>query len=49
MMIPKTLHARDDIETLLVSKKKEGRGLAGIENSIDISIHEDYIKRAKKD
>ena len=34
----KALHPRDDIGRLYVSRKEEGRGLAGIEDSVDASI-----------
>ena len=38
MTLHNTLHPRDDIDRLYVSRKEEGRGLAGIEESIDASI-----------
>ena len=51
MAMHKALHPRDDIERLYVSRKKEGRGLASIEDYVDASIQglENYMKRAKKD
>ena len=46
----KALHPRNDIDRLYVSRKKEGRGLANIEDSVDTSIRrlEDYIKKQRK-
>ena len=51
MMMHKVLHPRDDIDTLYLSRKEGGRGLARIEDSVHASIQglEDYIKKAKKD
>ena len=45
MTMHKALHPRDDVDGLYVSKKEGGRGLAGIEDSVDASIQrlEDYI------
>ena len=34
----KTLHPRDDVDRLYVSRKEGGRGLASIEDSVDTSI-----------
>ena len=34
----KALHPRDDVDRLYVSRKEGGRGLASIEDSIDVSI-----------
>ena len=47
MTMHKALHPRDDIDTLYVSRKEGGRGLASIEDSIDASIQrlEDYIQK----
>ena len=47
MTMHKALHPRDDVDRLCVSRKKGGRGLASIEDSIDGSIQrlEDYIRR----
>ena len=41
---------RDDIDRLYVSRKEGGRGLAGIEDSVDTSIRwlEDYVKKNKE-
>ena len=38
MTMHKTLHPRDDVDRLYVSRKEEGRGLASIEDSVDASI-----------
>ena len=45
MTMHKVLHPRDDIDWLYVLRKKGGRGLATIEDSVDASIQrlEDYI------
>ena len=45
MTMHKALYPRDDVDGLYVSRKKGGRGLASIEDSIDTSIQlfEDYI------
>ena len=47
----KALHLRDDIDKLYVSRNEEGRGLTGIQESVDASIKrlEDYIKSAVED
>ena len=46
MTMHKTLHPRDDVERLYVSRKEGGRGLLSIENSVDASIRlEDYIEK----
>ena len=47
MTMYKALHHRDDVDRLYVSRKESGRGLAGIEDSVDISIQrlEDYIEK----
>ena len=47
MPIYKTLHPRDDIDGLYVSRKKEGRGLTILKNSVDASIHrlQNYMKK----
>ena len=41
----KALPYRDDVDSLYVSRKEGGRGLASIEDSLDVSIQrlEDYI------
>ena len=38
MTMHKALHPRDDVDRLYVSRKKRGRGLASIEDSVDASI-----------
>ena len=38
MTMHKALHPRDDVERLNISRKKGGRGLASIEDSVDESI-----------
>ena len=47
MIMHKTLHPRDDVDRLYVSKKEGGSGLASIEDSVDILIQqlEDYIEK----
>ena len=47
MTMQKALHPRDDVDRLYVSRKKGGRGLASIENSVDASIQqlENYIQK----
>ena len=43
----KSLHSRDDVDRLYVSRKEGGRGLASIEGSVDTSIQrlEDNIEK----
>ena len=43
----KSLHLRDGIDRLYMSRKEGGRGLASIENSVNASIREleDNIKK----
>ena len=43
----KTLHSRDYIDRLYVSRKEERRRLTNIEDSVDVSIQwlEDYIEK----
>ena len=50
MTMHKTIHPRDDVDRLYVSRKEEGRGLAKIEDSIDGSIQrlEDYIEKHER-
>ena len=50
MTMHKALHPRDDIDRIYVSRKKEGRGLASIEVSVDTSIQrlEDYIEKHER-
>ena len=47
MTMHKALHPRDDVDRLYVPRKEGGRGLASIEDSVDISIQrlEDYIEK----
>ena len=47
MTIHKALNPRDDVDRLYVSRKEGGRGLANIENAVDVSIQrlEDYIEK----
>ena len=50
MTLHKTLHLRDDVDRLYVSRKEEGRVLANIEDSVDASKQrfEDYIEKKTK-
>ena len=50
MTMHEALHPRDDVERLYVSRKEGGRGLAGIEDSVDASIQqlEGYIDKHKR-
>ena len=47
MTMHKTLHPRDDVDSLYVSRREGRRGLASIENSVDASRErlEDYIEK----
>ena len=47
MTIHKALHPRDDIDRQYVPRKERERGLASIEDSVDVSIRrlEDYIEK----
>ena len=47
MTMDRTLHPRDVIDRLYVSRKEEGRGLASIEDNVDASVRrlEDYIEK----
>ena len=49
MIMHKALHPRDDIDRLYVSRKEGGRGLASIEDSVDVSIQrlKEYIQKHK--
>ena len=49
MTMYKAINLRDDIGTLYMPRKEEGRGLASIEDSADTSMQrlEDYIKKSK--
>ena len=50
MTMHKTLHPRDNVDRLYVSRKEGGRGLASIEDTIDASIQrlEDYIEKHER-
>ena len=50
MTMPKALHLRDDVDSLCVPRKKGGRGLASIEDSVGTSIQrlEDYIEKHER-
>ena len=50
MTMYKALHPRDDVDRLYVSRKKRGKGLASIEDSVDASIQrlEDYIEKHER-
>ena len=47
MTMHKTLHPRDDVDRLYVSRKEGGRGLTSIEDSIDASIQKlkNYVEK----
>ena len=47
MTMHKALHPRDGVDRLYVSRKRGGRGLSSIEDSVDVSIQrlEDYIEK----
>ena len=49
MTMHKTLHPKDNVDTLFVSRKKRGRGLAIIENCVETTIQrlEDNIEKHK--
>ena len=49
MTMHKTLHHRDDVDRLHVSRKIGGKGLTSIEDSIDESIQrlKDYVKKRR--
>ena len=46
----KDLHPKDDIDRLYVSRNEERKGLASIEDGVDVSIIrlENYIKKNKE-
>ena len=50
MTMHKALHPRDDVDRLYVPRKKGGRGLASIKDSVDTSIKrlEDYIEKHER-
>ena len=47
MTMHKTLHPRDDVDRLNVSRIEGGRGLCGTEDGVDTSIQrlKDYIEK----
>ena len=47
MTIHKALYPRDEVDRLYTSRREGGRGLAGIEDSVDVSIQrlEDYLQK----
>ena len=49
MNMHKSLHLRDNVNRLYVSKKEGGRRLASIEDSVDASIQrlEDYVEKRR--
>ena len=49
MTMHQALHPRDDVDRLYMSRKEGGRGVASIENSVDISIQrlEVYIEKCR--
>ena len=50
MTMLKALHLRDDVDSLYVSRKEVGRGLASIEDCVDTSMQrlEDYIEKQER-
>ena len=50
MVMHKTLHHRDNVDRLYVSRKEGGRRLASIEDTVDPSIQrlEDYIEKHER-
>ena len=50
MTMHKALHPRDKVDRLYISRKEWGRGLASIEDSVDVSIQrlEDYIEKHER-
>ena len=50
MTMHKALHPRDVVDRLHVSRKEGGRGVASIEDSVDVSIQrlEDYIGKQEE-
>ena len=50
MTMHKALHPIDNFDRLYVSRKEGGRGLASIEDSVDVSIQrpEDYIQKHER-
>ena len=47
MTMHKALHHRDEVERLYVSRKEGGRGIASIEDNVDVSIQrlKDYKQK----
>ena len=47
----KALHMRDDSDRLYVSRKEGGRGIEGIEDYVDETIHEleDYKRKKSQE
>ena len=50
MTMHKTLHPRDDVNRLYISRKDGGRGLAIIEDSVHASVQrlKDYVGKHKR-
>ena len=50
MTMNEVLNPRDDVDRPYVSRKEGGRGLASIEDSVDVSIQrlEDYIEKHER-
>ena len=50
MTMHKTLHPRDDVDRLYLSRKEGRRGFASIEDSVDASMQrfEDYIEKHER-
>ena len=50
MTMHKSLHPRDDVDRLYVSRKEGGRGLASIEFTVDVSMQrlEGYIEKHER-
>ena len=50
MTMHKALHPRDDVDSIYASRKKERRGLASIEDSVDASIQrlEYYVEKRRR-
>ena len=51
MTMQKVLHPRDNVDRLYVSRKRGGRRLASIEDSVDVSIKrlEDYMGKHEQE
>ena len=48
MTMDKALHTWHDVDRQYVSRKVGGRGLVSIQDSVDVSIQQDYIKKVLK-